>query len=105
MRTNGVDLRSSMMAESVYGYFPVVYRSRLDPYAVMGDVESNPPEVDLLGFDDRTGETIDYVLVWAYDGSTPDDPLHRQLALAYEPAYASPDGLVQLYRRIDAGRP
>src|SRR3546814_7822627 len=56
MRTNGVDLRSSMMAESVYGYFPVVYRSRLDPYAVMGDVESNPPEVDLLRSEEHTSE-------------------------------------------------
>lgn len=103
MRTGGIDLRSSMMAQSVYGYFPVIYRPALDPYAVMGDVESNPPEIDLLGFEERTGERVDYVLIWDYDGTTPEDSLHRQLAQAYVPAYAAADGLVRLYRKRDGG--
>jgi len=92
-------------------FFPTLFRSRLNPaeqlkYAPVdsatGDLSAVPTA--LLEYPQRTGGTIDYVLVW---GARADDRqravprgIFRQLDEAYDVVYTSrPGGLARLYRR------
>jgi hypothetical protein len=99
--------------EASTGYFPMLYRSEVNPYQLMGKddrvldhgLDTVPPRVDFLGYAAKTGRTVDYVLIWGLRPEQRTDPatiaIFSQIeAGGYEPvAVPSRRGLVQLYRR------
>src|SRR5262249_20254070 len=58
--------------EATTGYFPILYRPELNPYTHMGTdetamgngLESVPPSIDLVDYTRRTGQPVDYLLIW-----------------------------------------
>jgi hypothetical protein len=98
-------------------YFPVMYRSRLNPYRHLVDLPFQTPQPDFLSYPLRTGGQVDYVLIWHTSegrGDLPDTKLateffqrfkqsiFRQLDEGYELIYTSPQRrFMQLYRRKD----
>jgi len=103
---NTVNLRNLFLSPEVLGYFPMRYRARRDPYVHIGKaIDDWPPAAGFLSYDERTGGSIDYVLVMA---RAPLATLRRQeaawvaaqLERAYELIYVSPGrGFARLYRR------
>jgi hypothetical protein len=87
-------------------YFPILYRPALNPYKKLSTVplgiEAKPPRVDLLGYPQRTGGRVDYVLLWGLRDERRREPAVaetlRQLGVAYEKIWNSPDRKVALYR-------
>lgn len=93
-------------------YFPIFFTPALNPYDRIGirdGMEADPPRVDFLGYPERTGGRVDYVLTWRLDAARRDDPwvrsALRQLAEGYEPVYTSPRGWVEVWRSRDFTRP
>lgn len=96
--------------EATTGYFPLLYRPDLNPYHHLpaeGILESEEPELDIMGYQERTGVRIDYVLLW-WAPMAKKMPSKRkalesilsQLEDDYELIYSSPErNLVSLYRR------
>jgi hypothetical protein len=99
--------------EAGTGYFPVLYRPEVNPYHHLPS-RSRPAEglleetlhMDIAGYTARTGQPINYVLLWGLRPGERPGPraqfILRQLEGDYEPVYQSPQrGLLQLYRRKD----
>jgi len=93
-----------------YRYFPVLFRSNLNPYDYIGikdrSIVWEPPQVDFLTYGNRTGGRVDYVLVWGIQerqrNHEATKSIDRQLKMGYELVYSSPrTGLMQLYKRKD----
>ena len=86
-------------------YFPRLYRPERNPFVHIAAgptaLEAEPPDVEFLTYPQRTGGTVDYVLLWRPGESR---SIFRQLAAGYERVHTSPRGLAQLYRRRDAVR-
>jgi hypothetical protein len=91
-----------------YNYFPVLFRSNLNPYVHIGtkyrSIVWEPPQVDFLAYPRRTGGEVDYVLVWGIQERQRNHEaaksIDRQLKKGYELIYTSPrTGLMQLYKR------
>ena len=101
------------------GYFPITFRRRLAPplrIALVKEVgnrtllkagsdalQHEPPDVDFVSYHERTGGSVDYVLVWDVQRKQQDleatRSIFRQLRAQYELIYTSPQrGLMQLYR-------
>ncbi len=103
---NVINLRNLFLSPEVLGYFPMRYREQRDPYVHIGEaIDDRPPAVEFLDYDERTGGSIDYVLVMATDAL---DELEQQeaawvaaqLELDYELIYVSPGhGFARLYQR------
>jgi len=103
---NLVDLKNY---EATTGHFPVIYRPELNPYLHIGvdyGLESIPPRVNFIDYAERTGGSVDYVLLWRvrerqrYLRDTMS--IFRQLEEGYELIHTSePRGFVQLWRRRD----
>jgi hypothetical protein len=99
--------------EGKVGYFPLIYRPEVNPFDLVSLDNSNPdrglegipPRVDFLSYPQRSGQPIDYVLLWNLRDDLRDRPETRsifaQLHEGYDKTYESPRGLVQLYRRKD----
>ena len=91
-----------------YTYFPVLFRSNLNPYDHIGikyrSIVWEPPQVDFLTYARRTGGQVDYVLVWGIQerqrNHEATQSIDRQLKSGYDLIYTSPrTGLMQLYKR------
>ncbi len=96
-----------------YRYFPVLFRSNLNPYDHIGikdrSIVWEPPQVDFLTYGKRTGGRVDYVLVWGIQDRQRNHEatrsIDRQLKEGYDLTYTSPrTGLMQLYKRKSGGR-
>jgi hypothetical protein len=95
--------------EAAAGYFfPIVYRSEVNPYEHMGllpavpdrGLESTPPQASIAGYQQATHQRVDYILVWS--SSDPEATRLRLNKIGYERVYTSePRGLAQLYRLKD----
>lgn len=87
--------------------FPLRYRPEVDPYvhlaAQPGGLEWAPPQVDLPGYEERTGVRVDAVVIFQPGAVPGDEPavreLYRQLATGWERAALSPRGTTELWRR------
>jgi hypothetical protein len=90
--------------EANLGYFPVKYRLSHDPFIHIGDIESAPPKVDLLGYASATGGRIDYVLVWLGQKRNTESPemrsVYAQLDREFRLIFVSKNGLAELYQHI-----
>lgn len=91
--------------EANSGLFPTIWRPNLNPYLHMGKIEAEPPEVDFITYQKRTGGRVDYVLIWgiipkglgSYEAA---ESIFMQLEKQYTLIYTSPErGLMRLYRR------
>lgn len=105
--TNGVDL-GNINAEIplfLYGFLP----SR-DPYRELRSqrvsIDHIPPAIDPLGYEQRTGGRVDYVLVYGREKASPDllnspgwSNLSVQLASGYRLVATSPKGLLEVWER------
>ena len=88
------------------GAFPLVFREEVDPYRHMADdaaFTTAPLTIDPGLYTERTGQTVDYVLLWGDEDHLPADPaetpLTRRLANDYELIHVSAErGLARLYR-------
>jgi hypothetical protein len=89
--------------EANESYFPVYYRPALNPYHYLASgpmgLEREPPRVRIQGYAQRTGGSVDYVLILApRDKRRAERKVLKELAAAYVEVWASPDERVQLYR-------
>lgn len=85
-------------------YFPVQFRHSRDPYIHIGQIESAPPKVNLLGYASTTGGRIDYVLVWLGRKRNTESPemrsVYAQLDREFRRIFVSKNGLAELYQHI-----
>ncbi len=95
--------------EANTSYFPVRYRPELNPFDRIGlgnapdqGLQAEPPEVNILSYPERTGQPVDYVLLWNVTDEARASPrsvaIFDQLSQGYE-RVETPPGRVQLYRR------
>jgi hypothetical protein len=95
--------------EAGIDYFPVHFLPASDPYKYIGDAEERPYVLDMLDYSQRSGRSLDYVLLWGGNrpqmAARPDvQSILGQLREGYEQIYVSPQhGLVRLYRRKQTG--
>ena len=91
-----------------YSYFPVRFRSNLNPYVHIGTKERSivwePPRVDFVTYAGRTGGRVDYVLVWGVREHQRNQEatrsVYQQIKESYDLIYRSPrTGLMELYKR------
>ena len=97
--------------EAQLDHFPILFRPNLNPdlhikIKQQGDIVVQPPRVDFLTYPQRTGGSVDYVLLWHLNEKQRDYAntkfIYSQLEEGYELIYTSPQrGLMQLYRRKD----
>jgi hypothetical protein len=100
-----------MNSEAAAGYFPIRYRPEVSPYTLMGTdpsqpaggLEAEPPRVDFLGYERRTGQRVDYVLIWGWrDGQRQEQTgraIFDQLSEGGYERVPLRSELVRLYRR------
>lgn len=107
-----INLRNLFLSPEVLGYFPLRYREGVDPYIHIGPaIDEKPPVVDFLDYEDRTGGSIDYVLIMATEpvASLEGEEAARvaeQLEQGYELIYTSAgQGFARLYRRHEDALP
>jgi uncharacterized membrane protein YqhA len=103
---NVINLRNLFLSPEVLGYFPMRYRPHRDPYVHIGeDIDDRPPAGEFLSYEERTGGTVDYVLVMATEplaalDHEEADWIAAQLQHGYELIYISQGlGFARLYRR------
>ena len=106
LERNVVNLRNLFLSPKVLGYFPMRYRPRRDPYVHIGKaIDGRPPVGEFLSYDERTGGSVDYVLVMATEPVAALDAYEAewvaaQLEHGYELIYISPgNGFARLYRK------
>lgn len=88
------------------GRFPLTFREEVDPYRHMADdaaFTTAPLTIDPGLYAERTGQTVDYVLLWGDEDHLPADPaetpLTQRLADDYDLIHVSAErGLARLYR-------
>ncbi|MDE0019990.1 MAG: hypothetical protein OXT69_01220 [Candidatus Poribacteria bacterium] len=84
-------------------YFPVLFRPEKNPFTHIGAIEAQPPQVDFLSFNEKTGGTVDYVLLWQLRDLYHENAqkiLEQLDKGGYERIFVSePRGAAQLYRR------
>ncbi len=102
--------------EADTGYFPVLFRPGMNPYEQIGAAPEQigrgflevPPRVEFLSYPQKSGQKLDYVLLWGARPEQRDRPdaraIFRQLEEGFDLVFTSPRGLAQLYRRKDWGR-
>lgn len=91
--------------EATTGYFPINFLPAVNPYTLMGDAEDRPYEINIASYNQRSGRSLDYVLLWgggdAQTAARADvQSILAQLRADYQQIYVSPQrGLVRLYER------
>lgn len=91
--------------EANMGYFPIIWKWNRFPFQFISKdsgIEGLPPSVDLLNYDDKTGGSIDYVLLWCFDFTDQTQPsvidLISQLDQEYELIFISEHSRAKLYK-------
>jgi hypothetical protein len=91
-------------------YFPIAYRKKVNPFATM-----NHPQRHFIDYSERTGGTIDYILLWTCDripvhgGDDGEDALRdlcSRIESRYDLVFRSPrSGSMRLYMLRGDGTP
>ena len=93
--------------EANHGYFPLIYRSELNPYKhlVLNDVDIETPleaELEFHNYTQRTNGTLDYILLWGLEEEHHKNnkviSILNQLENGYDLIYRSPLKLMTLYK-------
>jgi hypothetical protein len=90
-----------------YWYFPLISRSHTNMYQQTDkdglNFDHRPPCADILSYNRRTGQNIDYVLMLSYRDEFKDHECTKsifdQLAQGYDKVFTSQLGRVVLYKR------
>jgi hypothetical protein len=108
LQTDGVHLNSPLLSSVIFGYFPIVYRSEVDPFRLFDPYalepsDNSPKFLDIASYNERTPGRIDYVLFWPMTPDIAAQPAVRaivsRLSRHYDLVYVSPGrGIVHLYR-------
>jgi len=93
--------------EGNYVHFPLIFRGEVNPFVHLAreqGLEGDPPCADIEAYEQATGKTIDYVLLWGMRRHMEDEPctarLLEQLGRGYVATFTSePRRLVRLYAR------
>jgi len=93
--------------EAHFPYFPMIVRWNTNMYTQTDkdgiNFDNRPPRADILNFNRRTGENIDYVLMISYREEFKDNPytqeIFAQLDQAYTKIYTSQFERAVLYKR------
>lgn len=93
--------------EAMTPYFPLRFRPEINPLhhiALDRSFRGQPPRVSFADYKERTGGSVDYVIVWQTQ-DRPRDPeaaksIFQQLEAGYDLIFTSPqNGFMRLYRR------
>lgn len=93
--------------ETNYWYFPMIARSAPNMYTSTDkdgiNFDHRPPRADILNYNRRSGQNIDYVLLLSYRDEFRDHPytqeVFSQLDSAYNKVFVSEFGRAILYKR------
>ncbi|MFZ1677560.1 MAG: hypothetical protein WBP41_02055 [Saprospiraceae bacterium] len=93
--------------EAHFSYFPVISRWNTNMYTQTDkdgiNFDNRPPRADILNYNKRTGENIDYVLMLSYKDEFKDHPFTQeiiaQLEQGYDKVYTSQHERAILYKR------
>jgi hypothetical protein len=92
--------------EANTGYFPLVWTEATNPYhhlSINGSMEAMPPYGTIQTYSQKTGVSINYILMWCYDSTFIRDEkfarLYDEINRGYNIIYASPGGRTILYER------
>lgn len=93
--------------EANYSYFPTIARWQTNMYGQTDkdgvNFDHRPPCADILSYNRRTGQHIDYVLMLSYRDEFKDHEYSKsifaQLEQGYDKVYTSTGGRVVMYRR------
>lgn len=90
------------------GYFPIIWKQEKNPYYYISTnegFENQPPSVDILNYNKKTGGNIDYVITWCldeqYSNHTYTKNILEQLKGNYALIFSSEHNLAKLYKRIE----
>ena len=98
-----VDLRHF---QAKTGRFPIIFRDEVNPYRHMATdavFVGAPETISPRLYSERTGQQVDYVLLWGNEGAlSPDSALAVDLAAHYELIHtSSPRAVMRLFRLAD----
>jgi hypothetical protein len=81
--------------------FPLLWKSGLEPYTLMGNITGWPPCADTRNYTERTGKQIDYIVQWKYTALTDtcSTAIEEELKKNYTPVMQSEGGHAVLFRR------
>ncbi len=92
--------------EANMGYFPIRWKPTMNPYDHLSrqeGIEGLPPYAHIAEYEQQTGATVDYVLLWCYDpaflANTHFEKLYAEINSLYTVEYMTPGGRTTLYRR------
>ncbi len=75
--------------EANTGHFPLNWKEHVNPFKQIGyGIESEPPKADFINYVEKTGQEIEYVLIWGLDQEYQDHEntkeIFKQLELGYQ---------------------
>lgn len=96
--------------EANMGYFPLTWNEEKNPYHHLSrensdslGIEGEPPSADIVAYQQDSGVTIDYILLWCYDSSFLNKskfrPLYDQIQAEYHITYTSPSKRTVLFEK------
>lgn len=90
--------------EAVTPWFPVQWKQACNPFAIMGTIEGNPPEISLKAFENNICNTrIDYVVTWCMNFTFKErDAVKRtqeELQQGFNLIYTSKSGRTEVWKR------
>jgi hypothetical protein len=90
------------------GYFPIIWKREKNPYyhiSTNEGFENQPPSVDILNYNKKTGGDIDYVITWCLDEQYLNHSYTvntiEQLKRNYTLVFSSENNLAKLYKKIE----
>jgi hypothetical protein len=92
--------------EANMGYFPLRWKDNVNPYFHLdkdAGIEAQPPNASIEEYKQKTGVSIDYVLMWCFDSSYLSNEhfrtLYAEINADYHQVYTSPTGRTTLFLR------
>jgi len=92
--------------EANMGYFPIRWKNEINPYNHLSKeegIEGLPPFARIEEYQQKTGVTVDYILLWCYNPTYLTNPhfntLYAEINKLYHITYTSPGGKAVLYTR------
>lgn len=93
--------------EANTGYFPLRWKPDKNPFWIIGEIEGLPPKPDIIGYQPKSGGTIDYVLILFLDSKNEfinhpaTENLMSQLNDGYKLIFTSQNGRAKLYKSLN----
>jgi len=92
--------------EANIGYFPVKWNENTNPYVHLSryeGIEGVPPSASITGYEQTTGVSIDYIVMWCYQpsflGNAHFKAFYNEINDKYHLVYSSPSKRTLLWQR------